>query len=159
MPIHQRVETETEVQKMLKRGVIEQSSSLRASPIVLVKEKDESTRFCVDYRRLKDVAIKDSNPLPRIDDSLDALAGSEWFSTLDLKSGYWQVEMEEEDKMKTAFTARSGLYQFKVMPFGLANAPATFERLMERVLSGLPPEVCLVYVDDLIVHGLILQEL
>ena len=159
MPIHQRVETETEVQKMLKRGVIEQSSSPWASPIVLVKEKDESTRFCVDYRRLKDVAIKDSYPLPRIDDSLDALAGSEWFSTLDLKSGYWQVEMEEEDKMKTAFTARSGLYQFKVMPFGLANAPATFERLMERVLSGLPPEVCLVYVDDLIVHGLILQEL
>ena len=153
MPIHQRAEAETEVQKMLKRGVIEHSSSPWASPIVLVKKKDESTCFCVDYRRLNDVTIKDSYPLPRIDDSLDALAGSEWFSTLDLKNGYWQVEMEEEDKAKTAFTAGSGLYQLNVMPFGLANAPATFERLMERVLSGLPPELCLVYLDDLIVYG------
>ena len=158
IPIHQKAEAETEVQKMLKRGVIAQSSSPWASPIVLVKKKDGSTRFCVDYRRLN-VTIKDSYPLPRIDDSLDTLAGSEWFSTLDLKSGYWQVEMEEEDKMKTAFTARSGLYPFKVMPFGLANAPATFERLMEQVFSGLPSELSLVYLDDLIVHGLILQEL
>ena len=97
--------------------------------------------------------MKDSYPLPRIDDSIDALSGSSWFSTLDLASGYWQVAIEERDWPKTAFTAGSGLYQFTVMPFGLCNAPATFERLMEHVLSGLPLEVCLLYLDDIIVHA------
>ena len=115
MPKHQRAEAEAEMQKILKRGVIEQSSS----PTVMVKKRDGSTRLCVEYTRLNDVTSKDSYPLPRIDDFLDVLAGSEWFSTLDLKSGYWQMEMEGEDKVKTAFTAGSGLYQFKVMPFGL----------------------------------------
>jgi len=107
----------------------------------------------VDYCRLNSVTVKDSYPLPRIDDSINALSGSSWFSTLDLASGYWQVEVEEKDRPKTAFTAGSGLYQFTVMPFGLCNAPATFERLMERVLSGLPWEVCLLYLDDIIVHA------
>jgi len=107
----------------------------------------------VDYRKLNSATVKDSYPLPRIDDSIDALSGSCWFSTLDLASGYWQVEVEERDRPKTAFTTGSGLYQFTVMPFGLCNAPATFERLMERVLSGLPWEVCLLYLDDIIVHA------
>ena len=97
--------------------------------------------------------MKDSYPLPHIDDSIDALSGSCWFSTLDLASDYWQVEVEERDRPKTAFTTGSGLYQFTVMPFGLCNAPSTFERLMERVLSGLPWEVCLLYLDDIIVHA------
>jgi len=103
----------------------------------------------VDYCRLNSVTVKDSYPLPRIDDSINALSGSSWFSTLDLASGYWQVEVDEKDRPKRAFTAGSGLYQFAVMPFGLCNAPATFERLMERVLSGLPWEVCLLYLDDI----------
>lgn len=104
-----------------------------------VKEENGYIRFCAACRRLNDIPIKDSYPLPRIEKSLDALTGSEWFSALALESGYWQVEMEEEDKVKTTITACSGFYQFKVMPFRLANAPTTFEWLIERVLSGLPP--------------------
>ena len=153
LPMHQKLEAEREVKKMLDRGVIEPSSSPWCSPIVLVKKKDGSTRFCVDFRRVNQVTSKDAFPLPRIQDALESLSGSRWFSTLDLQSGYWQVEMEEEDKPKTAFTTGSGLYQFVVMPFGLANAPASFERLMERVLAGLTPELCLVYLDDLIIHA------
>ena len=143
---------EAEIDKMLKRGVIK-SSSPWASLIVLVHKKDGTTCFCVDYRKPNSATVKDSYPLPRIDDSIDALSGSCWFSTLDLASGYWQVEVEEEDRPKTAFTTGSDLYQFTVMPFGFCNAPATFERLMERVISGLPWEVCLLYLDDIIVHA------
>jgi hypothetical protein len=99
------------------------------------------------------VSIKDSYPLPRIDDSLDRLAGAKWFSTLDLQSGYWQVGVAPEDREKTAFITSHGLFQFKVMPFGLTSAPATFERLMDKVLQGLHWETCLVYLDDIIVYA------
>ncbi|GBN43724.1 Retrovirus-related Pol polyprotein from transposon 297 [Araneus ventricosus] len=143
---------------MVDNGIIEESSGPWASPIVLVKKKDGSTRFCVDYRKLNEITIKDSYPLPRIDDTLDALNGSQWFSTLDLKSGYWQVEIQPEDKEKTAFTTRQVLWQFKVMPFGLCNGPATFKRLMETVLRGLTSDACLVYLDDIIIVGRTFQE-
>ncbi|GBN75169.1 Retrovirus-related Pol polyprotein from transposon 297 [Araneus ventricosus] len=143
---------------MVDNGIIEESSGPWASHIVLVKKKDGSRRFCVDYRKLNEITIKDSYPLPRIDDTLDALNGSQWFSTLDLKSGYWQVEIQLEDKEKTAFTTGQGLWQFKVMPFGLCNAPATFERLMETVLRGLTSEAYLVYLDDIIIVGRTFQE-
>ena len=142
-----------EVQKMLARGVIRPSCSPWASPVVLVTKKDGTTRFCVDYRRLNDVTRKDAYPLPRIDDTLDALKGSMYFSTLDLYSGYWQVKMDSKDQEKTAFTTRQGLFEFCTMPFGLCNAPATFERLMELTLSGLTWKCCLVYLDDIIVYG------
>ena len=153
LPIHQRKEEQALIKEMLDRQVITPSSSPWASGIVLVKKKDGSWRFCVDYRRLNEVTVKDSFGLPRIDDSLDTLGGAKWFSTLDLQSGYWQVEMEEGSKEKTAFICSSGLYQFERMPFGLCNSPATFERLMERVLAGLQWQVCLIFLDDVIVYG------
>ena len=153
IPLGQREEVHREVQNMLEKGVIEPSESPWQSPVVLVKKKDGSTRFCLDYRKLNEVTTKDAYPLPRIDDCLEALGGSKWFSTLDLASGYWQVMLDKDDREKTAFSAAGGLYQFTTMPFGLCNAPATFERLIEKVLAGLPWEVCLAYLDDLIVHA------
>ena len=101
------------------------------------KKKDGTTCFCVDYRKLNDVTSKDAYPLPRIDATLDMLAGLKWFSTLDLLSGYWQVEVAEEDRHKTAFCTTEGLFEFKVMPFGLCNTPVTFQRLMDLVLAEL----------------------
>jgi len=147
-----------EVEKMLAKGVIEHSDSPWSSPPVLVKKKDGTFRFCVDYRKLNGVTRKDAYPLPRIDDCLDCLAGSQWFCTLDLSSGYWQIAMEDKDKIKTAFTSPRGHYQFKVMPFGVTNGPATLERLMELVLRGLSSEQCLCYMDDVIVCGTTFNE-
>ena len=131
-------EAQKAVQDMSNQGVIQPLQSAWSSPVVLVKKKDGGICFCVDYRKLNesDATIKDSYPLPCIDDSVEALSGAKWFSTLDLKSGYWQVELDPKDKDKTAFSIGRGLWQFTVMPFGLANAPATFERLMEQVLAG-----------------------
>ena len=106
----------------------------------------------MDYQKVNKVTRKDAYPLPRIDDMLDALQGSQYFSTLDLYSGYWQVKMDSKDIDKTAFVTRQGLFRFTVMPFGLCNAPATFERLMELVLSGLNWKICLIYLDDVIVY-------
>ncbi|GFX40081.1 hypothetical protein TNCV_4317171 [Trichonephila clavipes] len=153
LPFAKKEEVQKLIKDMKNNDVMEPSSSPWASPIVSVRKKDGSTRFCVDYRRLNDVTKKDSYPLPRIDDTLDTLAGNTWFSTLDLKSGYWQVELHPDDKEKTAFTSGQGLWQFKVMPFGLCNAPATFERLMETVLGELSYEACLVNLDDIIIVG------
>ena len=153
IPLHKKEAAREEVERMLKAGIIEPSSSAWSSPIVLVTKKDGSIRYCIDYRKLNEVSRKDSYPLPRIDDSLDALRGSKWFSCLDLASGYWQVMMDPKDKDKTAFVTTHGFYQFKVMPFGLCNAAATFERLMENVLAGLNFEICLLYIDDVIVYS------
>ena len=150
-PVHLQGTVDQHINDMLERNVIEPSSSPWASPIVLVRKKDGTTRFCVDYRKLNEATVKDAYPLPRIDETLDHLAGACWFSTLDLL--YWQVEMEPDHRAKTAFITKRGLFQFKVMPFGLCNAPATFERLMDTVLSGLQWTTCLVYLDDIIVLG------
>ena len=141
------------VSEMLTWGQIEPSDSPWASPVVLVTKKDGLTRFCVDYRRLNSLTVKDAYPLPRIDDSLRLLGNQQWFSTMDLASGYWQVAMSPEAKRKAAFVTNEGLFQFRVMPFGLCNAPATFERLMDRVLCGMRWSRCLVYLDDVISFG------
>ena len=118
---------QTCVQEMLLGDQIEPSDSPWASPVVLVTKKDGSTCFCVDYRRLNALTTKDAYPLPRIDDSLRLLGNQQWFSTMDLANGYWQVAMSPEAKRKAAFVTNEGLFQFRVMPFGLCNAPATFE--------------------------------
>ena len=153
IPHARREEVRKLLQDMLAKGAIQPSDSPWSSPIVLVTKKDGSTRFCVDYRKVNAVTRKDAYPLPHVDDTLDTLAGSKLFSTLDLATGYWQVEVADEDKEKTAFSTPEGLYQFEVMPFGLCNAPATFQRLMDKVLSGLKWYSCLVYIDDIVVVG------
>ena len=115
-----------------------------------MNKKDGGTRFCVDYRKLNKLTKKDSYPLPWVDTTLDALLGSGWFFAQDLKSGYRQVEVEEQDREKTVFTAGNGLWQFNVMAFGLCNAPPTFEPLMDNILGDLS---CLVYLDDMMAHA------
>ena len=153
IPSFRREEATKLLKEMLTKDVIQPSSSPWASPVVLVGKKDGSTRFCVDYRKVNAITRKDAYPLPRVDDTLDTLAGAKWFSTLDLISGYWQVEMSPEDQEKTAFCTHDGLFEFKVMPFGLCNAPATFQRLMDMILAGLQWSSCLVYLDDVIIIG------
>ena len=148
-----RQEIKNQCDRLLEAGIIEPSSSPWSSPVVMVKKKSGSYRFCVDYRKLNKVTRPDSHPLPRIDDTLDALAGNVYFSTMDLSSGYWQVDMDTDDKAKTAFTTGSDLFQFTVMPMGLRNAPSTFQRLMQLVLRGLHWDSVLVYLDDVIVFG------
>ncbi|UYV74124.1 K02A2.6-like [Cordylochernes scorpioides] len=139
-----------QIDKMLKKGIISHSSSPWASPVILVKKKDGTFRFCVDYRNLNSITVKDQYPLPRIDDCFDSLHGSRYFTSLDLCSGYWQVEVEEQDREKTAFVTPDGLYHFNVLPFGLCNGPATFERLMDNILRTHKWKICLCYLDDTI---------
>jgi transposase InsO family protein len=139
---------------MLDSGIIRESQSPWASPMVLVRKKDQSLRICIDYRALNSRTVRDAYYLPRIDETMDALAGAKWFSCLDLNSGYWQVEVEETDKFKTAFTAGPiGFFECNVMPMGLTNAPATFKRLMEQCMGDMQPKECLCYLDDIIVHS------
>lgn len=140
--------TKEMIDKMLKNGVIRHSSSPWSFPFFLIKKKNGTYRFVVDYRRLNQQTVKDCFPLPLIDELLVNLSGSRYFTTLDLSSGYWQVEIEEESKHKTAFQADGQLFEFNVMPFGLCNAPATFQRLMQNILGDLN---LLPYIDDVII--------
>ena len=142
------------LQDLLASGVIRESESPWAAPLVLAKKKDQSLRMCIDYRKLNERTVRDAYYLPRIDEAIDSLYGARFFSCLDLKSGYYQVEISEEDKPKTAFTAGPlGFFEFNRLPFGLTNAPASYQRLMEKCLTGLQPHECLVYIDDIVVHS------
>ena len=153
LPYHHRAEVEKQVNDMLSQGVIQPSTSPWSSPIVLVKKKDGSYRFCIDYRKLNSITKVDAHPLPRVDDLLEALNGNAIFSTLDLRSGYWQVGMHPDDCEKTAFSTPGGLYEFLRLPYGLSNAPATFSRAIGVVLSGLTYAECLCYFDDVIIFS------
>ena len=150
-PVVRRQVMDEMVAAMQKQGIVEPSSSPWASPVVLVPKKDGSLRFCVDYRRLNSVTRKDVYPLPRVDDILVALGDARYFSSLDLASGYWQIGLDPGTRQKSAFVTYNGLYEFVRMPFGLCNAPATFQRLMRRILSGLEYKCCFIYLDDILV--------
>ena len=141
------------IKQLLDSKVIRESSSPYASPIVLVKKKTGELRMCVDYRQLNAKTRKDAYPLPRIEESLDGLCGAQWFSTIDLASGYHQVPVAEADKAKTAFCTPFGLFEFERMPFGLCNAPGTFQRLMERIFGDQSLQSVLLYLDDVIVFS------
>ena len=144
---------EEETAKMLASGVIRPSRSPWAAPVVIAAKKDGGIRFCVDYRELNKVTRKDVYPLPRIDDTVDALNGAKFLSAFDMLSGYWQVPLSPGDAQKTAFVTHEGLYEWTCMPFGLTGAPATFQRMMDTVLAGLKWQCCLVYLDDVVVFS------
>ena len=153
VPPHMYEEVRQHLHQMLDLGVIRPSNSPWTSNVVLVRKPSGELRFCIDLRRINQRSVADAYYLPRIDETLDALAGAKYFTSLDLKSGYWQVEMEEEAKQYTAFTVGPlGFYECNRMPFGLKNAPATFQRLMQRVLGDLHLNGCVVYIDDIIIY-------
>ena len=144
----------------LKMDVIEESSSPYTLPIVLVRKRTGELRLCVDFRKLNAKTIKDSYRIPTIEELIDTLGGACWFATLDMTSGYYQVEIEPSHRDRTAFTAGPcGLWQWKRMPFGLTNAPSLFQRLMEKVLSDCHLRTCLVYLDDIVVYAKSISEL
>ena len=144
---------EKEIKEMENNGIIRKSTSPWSSPVVVVPKKEGTWRFCVDYRKLNQITEVDRYPLPRIDEMLESFRTASWFTTLDLASGYWQVEMSERDKKKTAFITHKGLYEFNVMPFGLCNAPGTFQRLMNHVLQEFLGKFVAVYIDDIIIYS------
>ena len=154
IPPHMYNDMRAHIQEMLDIGSIPKSHSSWASIVDLVWKEDGGLRFCIDLRKLNNQTVKDAYSLLQIDKTLDSLQGSQWFSSLDLESGYWQVEMDEESKPMTAFTVGPlGSYKCKRMPFGLTNAPATFQRLMETCLGDLNLHWCIIYLDDIVIFS------
>ena len=151
VPFSQQENIDKMVDEMLENKIITKSNSAWASPVVIVKKKDGTDRFCVDYRKLNGITVKDNYPVPLIGETLDALRGCSYFTTLDLSSGYWQMALADEAKGKTAFITRKGLFQFEVLAFGLSNAVSAFQRQMESILEGLTNSKS--YLDDIMIHS------
>ncbi len=156
VPYAQQPEVDSMIDEMLENKIISKSNSPWASPLVIVKKKDGTNRFCVDYRKLNNITTKDNFPVPLIEETLDSLNGSCFFSSIDLCSGYWQMALDNNSKLKTAFISSKGLFHFERLPFGLSNAVAYFQRTMETILEGLP--FAKVYIDDILVHSKTFEE-
>ena len=137
LPYALREQVDKEIDSMLASGIIEPSTASYASPIVVVNKPDGSNRICIDFRKLNKITVFDPEPMPQMSDIFAELSGILYYSKFDFCTGYWQVPMEEEDKDLTTFVTHRGLYRFKFMPFGLVNAPATFSRIMRKLLNGL----------------------
>ena len=150
---HQIQEVREHIQSLLDQGIIQKSVSSFASPIVPVRKKDGSLRFCVDYRKLNEKTVRDAFPLPRIEESLEALGGSKWFSSLDLAHGYFQVTVDSKSIPLTAFRVPWGLFEFRRLPQGLVNSPGTFQRIMEYVFGDLNMSKLLLYLDDILIFA------
>ena len=160
-PIAMKQEIKRQVEDLLSQDIIQESISPWSAPVhIVTTERDGKLkqRMVIDFRQLNKNMIDDKYPIPNITDILDKIGRGKYFSSLDLASGYHQVEMEDKDAPKTAFSTEQGHYQFKRMPFGLKNAPATFQRLMDNVLRGLQEDTCLVYLDDIIIYSTSLEE-
>jgi Reverse transcriptase (RNA-dependent DNA polymerase) len=138
---------------MLRSGVIEPATSEWASPVVLVPKPDGSLRFCIDYRKLNAITVRDTYPIPRMDECIYSLEDAVVFSTLDYNSGSWQIPLDEADRDKTTFCSHAGTFRFLRMAFGLRNAPETFQKPVDIILSGLKWRTCLLYLDDIIIHS------
>ena len=144
---------QAEVDKQLKAGVIEPAMSEWAAPVLFAPKKDGKLRFCIDYRKLNSMTVKDTYPLPRMDECIDSLGESEYFTTIDAFAGYWQINLRKRDRHKTAFVCHAGTYEYKRMPFGLTNAPACFQRALDMILTKYKWKTCLVYIDDVVIYS------
>ena len=150
-------ETKRQIDEYLHSNQISPSTSPFGSPILLVKKKDGTMRMCIDYRGLNDITVKNTFPIPRVDDLHDQLAHAKYFTKLDLFTGYHQIPIKPSDQHKTAFISRYGTYEFKVMPFGLSNAPATFQSAMHSLFHDLLDKFVIVYLDDILIYSPTIQ--